>query len=306
MRFPWFAYVLLFVVFLGKQIGLAKFFAKKFITGVFLDPSIKRVFENYEPNKNDVIVATYAKSGTNMMLQMAIQTIYKGEAEFSHIHELVPWPDTLLVSPANLVDSSTYSHSPTGQRVIKTHLAANDIPYNPEAKYLCVLRNPNEVLVSTYFFAGGIIGVVDRISLHDWIDLVIDIGLVEMCIEHAASFWVLRDKPNVLVRSYGEAVRDPDKLIKEVADIIDIELDEQSFAKVKEKSSFAYMKQLESCFEPPVNPYVRKKNRAKMVRSGKAGKAKEQLLERQVEEINRRAKATLERLGSDFPYDTYY
>ena len=306
MRFPWYAYFLLFVIFLGKQIGLAKSLAKRFILKVFLNPKIERAFDNYKPNKNDIFVATYAKSGTNMMLQMAIQMVYKGNAEFKHIHELVPWPDTPLYIPVKLEDQDSYKLSVTGQRVIKTHLAAKDIPYSSDAKYLCVLRNPNEVLVSTYHFVGGMLGVIDKIELHDWVDMVIDVGIVEACMEHAAGFWALRDKQNVLVQSYRDAVKDPNNLIREAADILEVDLDSESFAKVKEKASFAYMKQHESCFEPPANPYVRKENRAKMVRSGKAGKAKQQLLERQVVEINRRAKVTLEKLGSDFPYDTYY
>lgn len=306
MYFRWHAYFPLFIVFLAKKIGFAKHLARFFITRIFLDPKLERVFENYRPNKNDVIVATYAKSGTNMMLQMAIQTIYKGEAKFKHIHELVPWPDTPLFIPVTIEGKESYDHSPTGQRVIKTHLGAEDVPYTSEARYLCVLRNPGEVLVSSYHFVGGILGVVDKIDLHDWIDMAVEVGIVESCMEHAAGFWALRDKPNVLIRSYRESVKDPEALIRDVARTIDVELDDTGFAKVKEKSGFAYMQQHESCFEPPANPFVKKKNRAKMVRSGKAGKAKQQLLERQVEEIDRRAKAVLEKLGSDFPYESYY
>ena len=306
MSFPLKAYIYLLIVFIGAKMGLALRFARLFFKRVFLSDKIERVFDGYEPNANDIIVATFAKSGTNMMLQMAIQTIYKGNASFNHIHELVPWPDTDLVVPAKLEDNKTYSFSPTGQRVIKTHLGAKDVPYDEQAKYICVLRNPCEVMVSSYHFIGGILGVCDHISLHDWVDLMIELSFVEMCAAHAAGFWEWRDRPNVLVWSYREAVKHPEQLISEVASLVDVDLDEESFDRVKRKASFSYMKAHESCFEPPANPFVAKNRRAKMVRAGKAGSAKQELLDRQVSEINRRAKAVLAACKSDFPYDTYY
>ena len=38
---------------------------------------------------------TFAKSGTNWAMQIAHQLIYHGKGEFDHLHDIVPWPDTL-------------------------------------------------------------------------------------------------------------------------------------------------------------------------------------------------------------------
>ena len=40
---------------------------------------------------------TYAKSGTNWMMQIAHQLIYHGNGEYDHLHEIVPWPDTTIM-----------------------------------------------------------------------------------------------------------------------------------------------------------------------------------------------------------------
>ena len=40
---------------------------------------------------------TYAKSGTNWMMQIAHQLIYHGKGEYDHLHDLVPWPDTTVM-----------------------------------------------------------------------------------------------------------------------------------------------------------------------------------------------------------------
>ncbi|MCI5167722.1 MAG: hypothetical protein D3903_16935 [Candidatus Electrothrix sp. GM3_4] len=52
-----------------------------------------RSFAGYTPTVHDVFVATFAKSGTNWMMQIAQQISSLGAAEFDHIHDLVAWPN---------------------------------------------------------------------------------------------------------------------------------------------------------------------------------------------------------------------
>src|SRR5215469_1567563 len=59
-------------------------------------------FHGYTPGPQDVFVMTFAKSGTNWMMQIVYQLIYHGKGEFDHIHSVVPWPDAKLMSPAML------------------------------------------------------------------------------------------------------------------------------------------------------------------------------------------------------------
>src|SRR5262245_22371972 len=55
-------------------------------------------FRRYVPTTHDVFVATYIKSGTNWMMQIAHQLAWHGKADFEHIHCVVPWPDTTALS----------------------------------------------------------------------------------------------------------------------------------------------------------------------------------------------------------------
>ena len=48
-----------------------------------------QAFAGYEPGAHDVFVATFARSGTNWMMQIAQQIACYGSAEFEHIHDLV-------------------------------------------------------------------------------------------------------------------------------------------------------------------------------------------------------------------------
>ena len=39
---------------------------------------------------------TYAKSGTNWVMQIVWQLIHHCEKDFDHIHSVAPWPDAVL------------------------------------------------------------------------------------------------------------------------------------------------------------------------------------------------------------------
>jgi len=87
----------------------------------------KNPFQNYVPGKQDVFVMTYAKSGTNWMMQIAHQLIYHGNAEYDHLHSVVPWPDTEVMPgfmrryAIPLKDASGWEKSQEKKRGIKTH-----------------------------------------------------------------------------------------------------------------------------------------------------------------------------------------
>jgi hypothetical protein len=84
-------------------------------------------FRDYIPGDQDVFVMTFAKSGTNWVMQIAHQLIYHGKAEFDHLHDIVPWPDTsAMPGPLKkyaipLDEAIHWRTSPERKRVIKTH-----------------------------------------------------------------------------------------------------------------------------------------------------------------------------------------
>ena len=59
-------------------------------------------------------------------------------------------PGRTLVVP--LSDDTARQAAPTGLRVIKTHLEWEQIPYTPDARYICILRDPKDAFVSNYLF----------------------------------------------------------------------------------------------------------------------------------------------------------
>ncbi len=287
----------------AKRIGFGKPVVST-LMGRMMSPELKaRAFAGYEPDEHDVFVATFAKSGTNWMMQISQQIAHHGAAEFDHIHQLVPWPDGPGGPVGDLRDPRFAEESPTGLRIIKTHLETEFVPYAEAAKYLCVIRDPKEVLVSSYYFLGGLFGVLDRLTIDDWYSIVMGPGrLMDHWAVHTASFWEWRERDNVLVVNYREVIKEPVASIELVARTMGVELTPAQLDHVVERSSFAWMSANESRFAPPPMPFNKGGKPVKMVRSGKSGDSGELLSPEQQREIDRHSQAALAELGSDFPY----
>ena len=267
-------------------------------------PTIKtRAFKDYTPTAHDVFVCTYSKSGTYWMLQIVTQIAGCGAAEFDHIHDIVPWPES--ITPGLLrVNSPTWEESPTQIRAIKTHAEAQYVPYNKDAKYVVVIRDPKDALISSFFFSESLMPGLSSIGLDAWTDAFMA-GEVPYGIwaEHVAGFWPWRERENVRVVMFSDMKRDLEKVVRDVAALMQVPLTEEQLANVVERSSFAHMKAIENKFEPPT-PMVNEG--VTLLRKGKTGEATEHLSPEQLAAVDQAMKAQLQQFGSDFPYDDYF
>jgi hypothetical protein len=262
-------------------------------------------FGEYQPRASDVIVCSGFKSGTTWLLQMALQIAFRGEADFDNLHSAVAWPDApgmLRKCIVPLADDSPRLCSPTGLRIIKTHHAPNRVPYADSARYIALVRDPKDVIVSGYHFLrsmafGPLMPTVER-----WVDSFLDGGTsTGPWAEHAAGWWRMRHRPNVLFLTYEAMRRDPGAAIARVAEFMGVALTADEFEAIARKSSFPYMKQLQAKFDPGrVVPWG---GEDYMLRRGRSGNSAELLSPALQARIDARCRAELARLGCDFPYD---
>lgn len=265
-------------------------------------------FRSYVPSRHDVFVAAYVKSGTNWMMQIAHQLLNHGKGEFGHIHEVVPWPESTIVPPMRkyaipLEDDSVWQQSPEQKRVIKTHLTWEFLPYSPDARYILVIRDPKDVLVSGYFFFGNAMGRA-RPSIETWLRLFLsDNFFYGPWASHNADYWAQRRRPNVLVLSFKAMNRDLRGAVARVADFLEVRLSPDIFSAVCERASFEYMKRIDNKFEMwPIIPW---RSTTHMLRKGTQGGASELLSVEQQRQIDSYFQSELDRLGSDLPYEEF-
>lgn len=265
---------------------------------------MRAAFAGYTPTERDVVVATYMKSGTNWAMQICQQLAYRGAAEFDHIHDLVPWPDNMDGSPIGLHDPMSWRDSPTGLRVIKTHLGEAYVPQSDVARYVVVLRDPKEVLVSSYHFLAPLLGVADTLDPGDWLDLFLTSTTagVEAWVDHTLGWWGLRDAPEVLVLFFADMKRDLPGAVDRIAAHLAVTLSSDERAAVVERSGLAWMKANNDKFAPAPMPFASPNQMPDMIRRGVSGGATELYTPEQLARVDAMVLASLSRRGSAFPY----
>ena len=104
------------------------------------------IWNDFHFRDDDIVIATYAKSGTTWVQQIVAQLIFGGDPELP-VAEMSPWLD-LRVPPKEiklpLVEAQTH------RRFIKTHLPVDALVFSPKAKYLYIGRDGRDVVWSMY------------------------------------------------------------------------------------------------------------------------------------------------------------
>lgn len=210
----------------------------------------------YRPQARDVFVVTQMKCGTTWMQQLVYEVLSKGQGNLSdagHVHmaAVSPWLESfngVSLDKAPLVGESQ-------RRIIKSHLPASHCPYDPAATYIYVTRHPVSCFLSIAdFFAamGGPMTPPDE-ALLDW--FCSDGMWWGSWPAHVDGFWRWQaERDNVHFFHFEEMRRDLPAVVRTLAAILHIDLDEEQLARVVEKGSFEYMKAHETQFEMMVPP----------------------------------------------------
>ena len=206
---------------------------------------------------DDIIIATYAKSGTTWMQQIVSQLLFNGE-EGLEVAEMSPWLD-LRVPPKHVKLPAVEAQ--THRRFIKTHLPLDALVFSPEAKYLYIGRDGRDVVWSMYNHhvnanekwydalnntPGRAGPPIERPpeSIHqyflDWLDR--DGHPFWPFWENLRSWWSIRDLPNVMLVHFAALKADMPGEIRRIAEFLEIPIDESRWDDIVEHCSFAYMK----------------------------------------------------------------
>ncbi len=95
---------------------------------------------------DDIVISTYAKSGTTWMQQIVAQLLFSGE-EGLEVAEMSPWMD-LRVPPKEVKLPAVEEQ--THRRFVKTHLPVDALVFSEKAKYIYIGRDGRDVVWSLY------------------------------------------------------------------------------------------------------------------------------------------------------------
>jgi len=265
----------------------------------------RAIFARYPVGPEDVFVSVFSKSGTNWAMQMVVQLAWEGRGEFAHIHEVVPWPGAPFSGIASLGDDG-WRAAPHPRHAIKTNAPLRVLPLDSPARFLTVLRDPKEVVVSAFHFLRGVFGLQEEISAETFLAFALNGPFLAGWADSAACAWAERERPNVLVLRFDELKADLPGSLERVASFLDVPLSDETRAVVVERCGFAWMKEHEYQFGPPLLPFRGDRPTAQMLRRGVTGDPGELLSPEIQARIDDAARAALAELGSDLPYAEWF
>ena len=216
------------------------------------------VWNDFRFRADDIVIATYGKSGTTWVHQIVSQLLFDG-AEGLPVAEMSPWVD-LRVPPKEVKLEALEAQS--HRRFLKTHLPVDALVFSESAKYLFIARDGRDVVWSFYNHHAKANAL--------WYELLNDTpGRVGPPIEppcedvreyylewfekdgfplwpfweNIRSWWEIRHLDNVKLLHFSDLKRDPEGEIRDIAEFLDIHVRTESWDDILLHCSFDYMKQ---------------------------------------------------------------
>ena len=215
------------------------------------------IWNDFQFRDDDIVIATYGKSGTTWLQQIVSQLIFNG-AEGLEVNEMSPWMD-LRVPPKEVKLQAVEAQ--THRRFLKTHLPVDALVFSERAKYIYIGRDGRDVVWSFYNHhvhanegwydllnnTPGRVGPpieppVDDVVQYfrDWMDR--DGYPLWSFWENIRTWWACRALPNVHMLHFDALKHDLPGEIRRIAAFLDIPIDESRWDAILEHCSFDYMK----------------------------------------------------------------
>lgn len=215
------------------------------------------IWDDFRFRDDDIIIATYAKSGTTWMQQIISQLLFDGE-EGLPVAEMSHWVD-LRVPPKEV--KLPMIEDQTHRRFLKTHLPVDALVFSEKVKYIYIGRDGRDVVWSlhnhhingneTWYDAlnntPGRVGPPLEPPLGEppayfesWLDN--DGAPFWSFWENVRSWWAVRDLPNVKFVHFADLKADMEGQIRGIAEFIDVPISKNKMDDLLSHCSFDYMK----------------------------------------------------------------
>jgi aryl sulfotransferase len=215
-----------------------------------------RPWNDFVMRGDDIVITTWAKSGTTLMQQIVGQLIFAGEPDI-YCEERSPWIEFRL-REGDAVRAVEQTH----RRYLKSHLALDALVYSPSAKYIAVSRDIRDTYWSWHnhhmSFNEGVLAFISslypdqppftypnpdpRSAFLEWLEN--DAYPNWSFWDYTQSWFDARHLPNLKMVHFADLLADLPGQIKQIADFLEIEIDAKTWPSVLEHCSFDYMRGL--------------------------------------------------------------
>jgi len=201
---------------------------------------------DYVPGNDDVIIASYPKTGTTWMQYIVLQITSKGEyfPTFDDVtYKVVPFIEMSGIAAVEALQCKP--------RIYKHHISYDLVQKNPKSKYIYTYRHPEDTFVSYYHFGNSLqmSDTFDRSQFDAMYESFLSgkIGYGSY-FRHVLSFYEHHQDEGLLMVSYEKLQSNRKEEVLRIAKFLGREYyecltqDEEVLSKVLEHTTFEYMK----------------------------------------------------------------
>jgi hypothetical protein len=210
-------------------------------------------WQRFSPRAGDIIISTPPKCGTTWMQMICALLVFQGTPDRS-LDLISPCLDMQTRDIGDVIaDLEAQQH----RRFIKTHTPLDGLRDEAAVTYICVGRDPRDVAISWAHFQDNIdlralfaareraVGNEDLAEIYRdweppptdplarfwrWVDESNEGELAHVnlasTMHHIATFWAVRERPNVVLVHYADLLQDLEGQMRYIAQRLDIDVDE--------------------------------------------------------------------------------
>jgi len=215
-------------------------------------------WNDFKFRDDDIIIATWGKSGTTWVQQIVAQFIFEGQTVGLPVGDMSMWVDFRL-PPLEVKEPLLEAQE--HRRFLKTHLPVDALVFSPQAKYIYVGRDGRDSVWSTHNHHVNMLDwvyealeelpdmgpVIQRPTggdmreyFHDWFNRE---GYPFWPFwENVRAWWAVRDLPNVMMLHYQNLKNDMEGEMRKVGEFLECEVDEDKWEEMVLHCTFDYMK----------------------------------------------------------------
>lgn len=213
--------------------------------------------KEYGERESDLYVSTFSRSGTTWMQVILYQLTTHGSMDFEHIFDVSPW---ILYSAIR----NTVPKQVPEPRILKTHESMEFFPDTTKGKFIYVVRDGKDVLVSLFHHKRNSCGYkgsfdehvkefVDSTEQYNWFD-------------HTRQWLENSSQLPIFIVRYEELKLNFTDSLQKIADFCGISLTDEIVQRTIERSSFEFMRQYQDKLGPHTSHFTGASDAAYMVR----------------------------------------
>ncbi|XP_049420254.1 sulfotransferase 2B1-like isoform X8 [Epinephelus fuscoguttatus] len=205
-------------------------------------PQSLKYYEEFTFRLDDIIIATYPKSGTTWMQEIVPLIMSGGDpasVETLPNWDRVPWLEETRACNLNLEERPS-------PRMCTTHFLYNMMPpsfFKVKPKVIYVMRNPKDVFTSLFHYHGMASFLSNTGTQNEFLHKFLD-GKVMFgsWFDHVKSWLNAEDKEHIMYISYEEMIMDLKDSVARIAQFLQKSLDAEVIEKIADRCLFKNMK----------------------------------------------------------------